>query len=418
MKDLFSVRDQERFEAMVKAVKDKENVRKAVIPDAVNKIGYDSIMKSFDADPESFTPDAQAFLGGLTKAPKNGIRVLEFVGSTERRDRDGDRIKVSGWDTKVWKTNPAFSWAHNYSDYPRAVGLKAWKENSGDRKALMFQELFPDDLESEEAQKMVDMVHSFYASTPPMLKAVSVGFLPLQAKIPENDKEREKLDIGRWGVYVEKAELWELAGCLIGANYDALKKVAVKTYGQTDGFTILDAMGMEVSKGTTTVDFSEIPEVKTLEVASSPSLIHGETIKGLISFETLFEAKAGNPEASAMLKAELEDRVRKGAVAKDLLTALGYEDAPEPPKTEPVEEPTETPEDEPSAADSDDVELPEDHPADTGMELYLDLIPGDPVEEPEPAKETPDALTAFVLGELVEEEGTETPPETDSGDSE
>ena len=56
-------------------------------------------------------------------------RVLEFVGSTEAQDRDGEVIAASGWGLKNYKKNPVFMWAHRYMDPPIGKAQKVWIEN-------------------------------------------------------------------------------------------------------------------------------------------------------------------------------------------------------------------------------------------------------------------------------------------------
>jgi len=231
---------------MAKPLDQREVLLKAVVP-GIQAIGYDAVMKAFEVESGEFSHDAAEYL--KTAKPEDDLRVLEFVGSTERRDRDGDRILVNGWDVKEWKKSPMFLWAHGWSGFPPGVGMKVWKESSPE-KALKFWVMFPNDISSEEAQKFTDMIYAYYSHKPPMLKAVSVGFKPVEIDFGGSPEENEKLDIGDHGAFIGKSELWELSGCPIGSNYDAqLVGVAKKMFGPRKGPKILDAMGFEVPEG-------------------------------------------------------------------------------------------------------------------------------------------------------------------------
>jgi len=366
--DIAALEGQQRLDAYRKAHEDKSTIAKALVP-SVTRLTYDQVMKSFEVEQASFTDDAVAY---LTKEPSQSMRVLEFVGSTERRDRDGDRILVAGWDMKEWKRNPAFPWAHDYGGLPRAVGLKAWKDTVGDVRALKFLVMFPENLESEDAQKVVDMIFSMYASSPPMLKAVSVGFRPTSMEFAETEEDREKMDLGAYGVLIKKAELWELSGCIIGSNYDALLFSAKKTYG-AEAPKLLDALGFEIASSKTIIAPAK-PKPK-------PEPADDKTVPEVII--PLAAITGEDPEAREALKTALEDRVTIGQNAKNLLDTLFSKDQEDEPQ-EPETKPTEPDSGEPSDAESDE-EPPDEIPDGVGEDVYGDGdLFDDMEEEPEP----------------------------------
>lgn len=135
-------------------------------------------------------------------------RVLEFIGSTETKDRQGDIVRANGWNLKNYKKNPIFMWAHDYSQPPIGKAVKVWvKDNQ-----LMFHIEFAD----KDTYEFADTIYRLYKGG--FLKATSVGFSPLnwEGKSGEDD-------MPRWGgnIFTEQ-ELLELSGCPVPANPDAL----------------------------------------------------------------------------------------------------------------------------------------------------------------------------------------------------
>ena len=59
-------------------------------------------------------------LFGLMEVKVTNIdkRIIQFVGTDETKDRQGDVLAMEGWDLKNFKKNPVFLWAHNYVNPP------------------------------------------------------------------------------------------------------------------------------------------------------------------------------------------------------------------------------------------------------------------------------------------------------------
>ncbi len=265
--DVMAKEGQERL-ARIKAAADTGGkIYKAVFP-VVRKLAYDELARALEHADESWSDNLHV-LAKSSRKDQEDARVIEYVGSTERRDRDEDRILVKGWELKEWKRNPQFLWVHDYHGIPAGAGLKAWKAPDGQAPALKFLILFPQNL-PESAQAFVDVIYGLYTSSPPMLRAVSVGFKPLEYQRGETDEDRQKLDIGTYGVLFLKQELWELSGCPIGSNYDALRSRVAKSMGQARTPTILDALGFKLPSGKDFVWISR-PENPAPAAADTPA---------------------------------------------------------------------------------------------------------------------------------------------------
>ncbi len=96
-------------------------------------------------------------------------RTLEFVGSTEDRDRMGDIIMSEGWSLKSYKKNPVFMWAHGYDTPPVGKATKVWVED----QKLKFDIQFA----SKDEYEFADTIYQLYKGG--YLRATSVGFIPI-----------------------------------------------------------------------------------------------------------------------------------------------------------------------------------------------------------------------------------------------
>jgi|TARA_Y100000310_G_scaffold317685_1_gene370826 HK97 family phage prohead protease len=131
-------------------------------------------------------------------------RVLEFTGSTEAVDRDGEVIEAAGWDLKAYRKNPVFMWAHDYRQPP--IG-KARKVTKIDGK-LVFEIEFAD----REIYEFADTIYRLYKGG--FLHATSVGFMPKEWKDGESDDDARRR--------YKTQELLELSAVPVPSNPEAL----------------------------------------------------------------------------------------------------------------------------------------------------------------------------------------------------
>lgn len=130
-------------------------------------------------------------------------RVLEFTGSTEKVDRDGEIIKADGWVLDNYQKNPVVLYGHDYSSLPVAKCIKAWVEGG----KLKFRDEFP----TADVYEFADTVYKLCKGG--YLNTVSVGFIPLES-------ENGKGDIRKiW----TKQELLEHSIVAVPSNPDALR---------------------------------------------------------------------------------------------------------------------------------------------------------------------------------------------------
>lgn len=134
------------------------------------------------------------------KAVEGQSRVLEFIGSTEAEDRDGEIIRAEGWVLDNYLKNPIVLWAHRYDQPPigRCVGVKI------DSGKLVFQVEFAD----IETYAFADTIYRLCKGG--FISATSVGFVPI---------EWEDGDEGR--IFTSQ-ELLELSIVPIPSNPEAL----------------------------------------------------------------------------------------------------------------------------------------------------------------------------------------------------
>ncbi len=136
---------------------------------------------------------------------------IRYTITDETVDRQGDIIRIAGWDYRDYLRNPVVLWAHNSRDVPVAKAISVTRS----RKELTLKSVaeFP----SADLYEFGNTIFRMAANG--FLKAVSVGFIP---------KEYEPLDPeDPWGGYeFKKQELYEYSVVPVPANPNALQNAA------------------------------------------------------------------------------------------------------------------------------------------------------------------------------------------------
>jgi len=174
---------------------------------------------------------------------KTGENEYSFVMSDETIDRDGEIIKVDGWDIKDYKSNNILLWGHRH-DIP-GIGIvgKVVKE---DGKLVAQKVRFA----SPGIYELADTIHGLVDDG--VLKAVSVAYNPIEREYPEMDDKGTKKKKPR--VITNKAELYELSIVNVGANPNALRTVksaetkAVKNYSGNPAQYLTEYLSGEIKR--------------------------------------------------------------------------------------------------------------------------------------------------------------------------
>lgn len=145
-------------------------------------------------------------------------RQLTIVGTDETRDRDGDIIRMKGWELENFLKNPVMFWAHNYSSVPIAFATKLIRK--GNPKRMIFVEQFP----TAGLYDFADMILALFQEQ--VIRASSVGFIPMEWKdIQPEESNQEEAELRRrpsYGREFMKQELLELSACGVPSNPSAL----------------------------------------------------------------------------------------------------------------------------------------------------------------------------------------------------
>lgn len=132
-------------------------------------------------------------------------RTLEFVGSTEKWDRDDEIILPSAWMLDNYRKNPVVLFAHDH--FSPAIG-KATSVGIDKDGKLKFKIKFAE----PEVYGFADTVYKLYKGG--YMNAVSVGLMPLEWEYGKSAEEPYRV--------ITKAELFELSMVNVGANPEAL----------------------------------------------------------------------------------------------------------------------------------------------------------------------------------------------------
>ena len=168
---------------------------------------------------------------------------LEFILSTESVDRMGDTIRASGWDLSSFKANPVALMGHSHD---AIIGV--WENVRIEGKTLMGTLK----LAKHGTSEMIDTIRSLVEQG--MLKAVSVGFQPLEAEPRKG---------GGWDY--TKSALHEVSLVAVPANPQALAvakmfkpEVAEKLFA---GFST--TVGDSVGQSTSTLETPNLTAART-----------------------------------------------------------------------------------------------------------------------------------------------------------
>jgi HK97 family phage prohead protease len=153
----------------------------------------------------------QGDAGPAEKARQGALQEmrLRVTITTRGQDRHGDILEPGGAQVASFLKNPVVLWAHEHRSLPIGRVTSLGREG----EALKAEVVFAETPFSRE-------VYGLYASG--FLKAWSVGFLPLEWEVLEDEAGRFK------GYHVRSWELVELSAVPVPANPEALTEALVK----------------------------------------------------------------------------------------------------------------------------------------------------------------------------------------------
>lgn len=197
-------------------------------------------------------------------------RAFRFVASDESSDRQGDVIRVNGWDFKNFKKNPVALWGHDASKLPIGRVFSFEKGAKRDGLPALFESI---EYATAEQNPEADLIYRLVQGG--FIKAVSVGFIPIKSNYPQTEEQRASLGLGQFGVLYEKQEQIELSQCSIPANPNALMSAA-KSFGHSDATVsrLFDALGLPAK---TQIVVPELPKAEepdqNTDVAAHPTAV-------------------------------------------------------------------------------------------------------------------------------------------------
>jgi len=212
-------------------------------------------------------------------------RTLEFVGSTEDIDRDGEVVEVAGWKLDNYMKNPVFMWVHDYKEPPIGKALKVWKRDG--------QLKFNIEFAPKETYEFADTIYKLYKGG--FLNATSVGFIPDLDSIVEGDGIKTPRKT------YKKQELLELSGVPIPSQVNALRNAIDSGVITTKEFEV-------ITKPEETSEFIRIPvdngnhdghRIRTIEISANEgiSALYCGTDKVIMTY--LFDKSKGWDMAKA-----------------------------------------------------------------------------------------------------------------------
>ena len=141
-------------------------------------------------------------------------RVLRYTCSDDSVDRMGDVIKQDGWELDNFKKNPVIMANHDYSKFPVGNAIKVGVQDN----KLKMDILFPDDEVSPDSDQAFKLAKSG------IMRAGSVGFVPLKHHLMTEDEKENYGVKSDWSFIFEEQELLEFSVCGVPANANAIQE--------------------------------------------------------------------------------------------------------------------------------------------------------------------------------------------------
>jgi hypothetical protein len=174
-------------------------------------------------------------LGKVDASEDLGPNRLRWIYSDETVDRAGDIVRQN-WELDSYKQNPVILWGHAFgSDSVADEPIGRTVELGVSKKQLVGTIEFAV-AESDRAARLYKLAAAGF------INAGSVGFRPLEVRFVEDQAEREKLGLGRWGAVYERNELLEFSLCAIPCNPNAVQNALKSRAIETADAELLDAI--------------------------------------------------------------------------------------------------------------------------------------------------------------------------------
>lgn len=183
---------------------------------------------------------------GMPWDPELADRVVPYFASDERVDADGDILRQN-WIFDDFEKNSPMPYSHRWGDPPigRVIDWDVIQRNSVDYVGPALHLLGMFSKEWEWADNIFRLVKSGF------LPGGSVGFWSSKIIHIEDDEERAKIGLGRWGVIFEESHLLEFSPTTIPANPGVTSLLAAthKSLKSRDVHMIRELQRQQVCRG-------------------------------------------------------------------------------------------------------------------------------------------------------------------------
>ena len=204
------------------------------------------------------------------KAVKDKKRVLRFIGSNQKIDRDNEVIISEGWKLANYKKNPVVLVNHQHHELPVAKTNRVWVDK--EKKQLMFDIEFP----SADVHPQGDTLFKLYKGG--FMNATSVGFLPNMKKAVFAEKK------GDPSVTFNEQELLEISLVSVPANPSAL--ITAKSFEKAVKDEVVDELELKDLELWLKDFFEEEKDEKEIEKDKEPQIADTEDKENTIDINT------------------------------------------------------------------------------------------------------------------------------------
>lgn len=247
-------------------------------------------------------------------------RTLEFTGSTETQDHDGDVLESDGWNLSVYNKNPVVMGFHEYDKFPYANSQKTYVDPK--RKALIFEVRFPtiEELTSypnnpemiAEHAKNVDLAYNMYKNS--YMRAVSVGFIGNESEPIQEE--------GRYmGRRYKKQTLLELSLVPVPANFECLATARAKGILTDDDLKIFEQKELSQLQNKKVIPYKKYPLADEGEAWDGPAEVAAAEVDDLKQICAWYDEE--NAEDKGAYKLPHHKASDKNTVWRAVMAAMG-----------------------------------------------------------------------------------------------
>lgn len=170
-------------------------------------------------------------------------RVMQFVISTEAKDRSGDVVRAAGGQFADYMKNPVVHYCHETRKPPVGNTLKLLVDNVVPR--VLAQPVFMDNRVDHTGTSNL----LFKMCRAGFIRGASIGFIPMKCNRPDTQAERDQIGLGPYGHEIAQWNMLEWSVCNVPCNQEALSSIVRNLQAKQIGdLVVFEKVDLDLAK--------------------------------------------------------------------------------------------------------------------------------------------------------------------------